>query len=139
MKTTELRDVIQGLLPDWFITINEQKMLNVQADELETHKGFGYVEEFAQTQVVIDKWTKREITTHDVYLCVLGEYGNTSEQREKIREERIMPAIRAIENHMVKMERVKEFKRDLYPRGFDAEEILVHLEFKTEVVDGTYC
>lgn len=139
MTTTQLKDVIQQILPDWKITTNEQYMLNVQADEIELHKGFGYVEEFSQTQVLVEKWTKREITIHDVYLCVLGEYGSTSEQREEIREQRIMPAIRQIENVMRRVENVKEFRRDKYPRGFDAEEILVHLQFKTEITMGADC
>lgn len=126
--------MIAGLLPEWNVTINEQYMLNVQADDLERFAGFIYVEEL-DNAIVTDQRGHRVRTTHDVYVCRLAELDTTAEQREQIREEKIMPAVRAIEKAMVSSHGVRSIRRDKFPRGFDANEVLVHLNFETEAVE----
>lgn len=131
MTTTELRDFIKAQLPEWWVTINEQEMLNVQADDLERFEGFAYVEEFTRANVTY-KYGRDATHTHDVYFCVLGEFDTTAEQREKIRETRILPRVRQVEDALNAHFGIERFKEDYYPRGFDAHEILVHIEFEAK-------
>lgn len=131
MTTTELRAIVAQTIPEWWVTINEQYMLNVQADDIERYGGFAYVEEFARASVSYAKYGREVTYTHDIYFCVLGEFDTTAEQREAIRAHRIMPKVRAVEERLHR-EGVDEFKEDYEPRGFDAHEILVHIQFKAK-------
>lgn len=128
MKPTKLRELIEALLPDWVVTINEQYMMNVQADEYERHAGFVYVEEFAPSTIDY-RMGRIEKYTHDVYFCVLGEYADTPEQREAVREARIYEAVERVEDFLANKYAVRDFAHDVLPRGFDANEILVHVRF----------
>lgn len=132
MNTTELRAIVAQIIPDWWVTINEEYMLNVQADDIERFGGFAYVEEFARANVSYAKFGRDVTYTHDVYFCVLGEFDTTAEQREAIRQQRIMPRVRAVEDKLHQMFGIDEFKEDYEPRGFDAHEILVHIQFNAK-------
>lgn len=129
MKTTELRDVIARVLPEWEVTVNEQKMLNVMADDIERCQGFAYVEEFAQSVISYEKFGKTETYTHNVYFCVLGEFDTTAEQREYIRQERIAGAVADVVRELHNTYGVEKFRQDFFPRGFDANEVTIHLQF----------
>lgn len=129
MSTTELRDIIKGILPTWEVTINEQYMLNVELDQYEHKQRFVYVEEFARSEVQY-KYGRQEAYTHDVYFCELGHYDITAEEREKIREERLQDAVREVEDAIYTRFGVTQFTHDFEPRGFDAGEVLIHIRFK---------
>lgn len=129
MTSNQLRDIVANLLPHWCVTINEQYMLNVQADDLEKYLGFIYIEELDSSEIS----TKRGIQEthfHDLYFCRLNELDSTAEQREQIRDELIMPAVISVIKTMTK-HGVYEFTKDKNPRGFDANEVVVHLTFTT--------
>lgn len=130
MNTTTLREIIAQALPAWDTTINEQYMMNVQADSYERFQGFIYVEEMATAKVTYDRWNKHRYTLHDVYFCVLDEFDTTAEQREAVREQRIRPAVNQVEGILNQTYNVSEFEEDYFPRGFDANEILIHIRFK---------
>lgn len=130
MTATELRDAIAAILPDWSVTINEQYMLNVQADDLDRFAGFIYVEEL-DTAEITNRAGSRTRTTHDVYFCRLAELDTTAEEREQIREQTIKPAIKAVMRGIG----VDSYRQDKFPRGFDANEVLIHVQFQTESVE----
>lgn len=132
MTTIELRDFIKSYLPDWWVTINEAELVNVQADDLERFAGFAYVEELTQKNVSYTRYGRDATHAHDVYFCVLGEFDLTAEQREDIRERRIRPVVYKVEEALHNKFGIDEFKEDLYPRGFDANEILIHIAFKSK-------
>lgn len=129
MTSTELRDLIKALTPGIPVTINEQFMLNVQADQYEENQLFIYVEEMCTSQVRIVQWKKQRITRHDVYFCQLHHYDSTAEQRQAIREAEIAPVVAIVEEALAKDYQVAYFKEDYWPRGFDANEVLIHIQF----------
>lgn len=130
MNTTALREVIADLLPHWKVTINEQTMLNVQADDYEKHDGFAYIEEFVTSRTTFG-FGKRRTYTHNLYLCVFTDFDLTAEQREATRMKRLYPVMEEIETALHDRLGVEDFEEDLYPKGFDGNEVLVHLRFRT--------
>lgn len=131
MTTTKLREILEALLPSWKVTINEQTMLNVGADDYDQFQGFAYVEEFCTSRTSYARFGREVTHTHDIYLCVLDEFDLTAEQREAVRESRLYPVMESVEAYLNRFYGVLEFDHDLFPRGFDANEILVHIRFRT--------
>lgn len=133
MNIIELKDKVQAVLPEWNVTANEAYMLNVEADQLEQGALFAYVEEFITWNSNRAGYGKKETARYEITFCkLLSEFQMTAEDRIAIRQDELMPGVRAVEQMIFEEYGVKNFNYDVYPRGFDANEVLVHMTFSTE-------
>lgn len=131
MNKIDLKDTIKILLRDWEVTIDEAYMVNVTADAISRQKCFAYVEEFSNAVVDFSRYGKRVRNNYEIYLCTFTDFENTAEEREQIRMEKLLPAAEKIELYLNSVG-VNVINRDVFPRGFDANEVLIHLSFSVE-------
>lgn len=134
MTLTELTNEVQSLLPDWCVTLDEAYMMNIRADEMLKYEGFAYIEELNSESV--NYGMGRKVTRMvDVYFCRLTDFENTAAEREHLRETHIYPAVRKVEEYLNKTHGIGIFTHDKFPRGFDANEVLVHVSFQISNVE----
>ena len=128
MNQLELKAKIAALLPEWQVTVDEANMVNVKADGYTAP--FVYIEEFdsgttEQTAVGMRRTRKEEI-----YFCKLCDMHNDGEARVTIRETLLRPAMDKVIKMLNTEYGVLKFQDDPLPRGFDANEVLLHLVFE---------
>lgn len=131
MNLIELTELVQKTLPDWHVTLDEAEMVNITADELQQHEGFVYIEEL-NTESVQFGYGRRETRNIDIYFCRFVPLDFVAEQREQMRVNFIAPAVRKVERELYDTLGVTTFTHDKYPRGFDANEVLIHVSFQME-------
>jgi len=125
MNQLELKNKIAALLPGWHVTVDEADMVNVQADG---HTGpFCYIEEYDTVTDSAAGYGLRRTRREEIYFCRLTEFQNDGEQRVRIREEELRPACDKVEGMLARELGAKIFTTDPMPRGFDANEVLLHL------------
>lgn len=129
MNLIELTNLIRKTLPDWHVTLDEAEMVNITADQLQMHEGFAYIEEL-NTESVQYVYGRKETRDIDIYFCRFVPLDFMAEQREKVRIECITPAVKAVERALYDALGVTIFTHDKYPRGFDANEVLIHVSFQ---------
>lgn len=128
MNQLELKEAIEGVLPGWHVTVDEAEMINVVADE-ET-KPFCYIEEYDQVTDNATKFGNRRTRREEVYFVMITNMHNNGEQRVAIRENTLRPACDKVEKMLREQWGVTVFSTDPMPRGFDANEVLLHLVFE---------
>ena len=128
MNQLELKAKIAALLPDWQVTVDEAEMVNVTADGYTTP--FCYIEEFDTVTDTLTAVGARRTRKEEIYFCQICELHANGETRVAIRENTLRPAI----DKVIKMLRteygVQTFTTDPLPRGFDANEVLLHVVFE---------
>lgn len=130
MDLLQLQDKVQKALPDWDVTCNEAYMLNIEADQIEKHQGFAYIEEFVTWNTTQAGYGgSEEVSRYEITFCKLVDFEIDALQRIAVRQQQIMPAVRKAEKMIMKEDGVTNFQYDVYPRGFDANEVLVHMVF----------
>lgn len=130
MNLLELKELVKRAIPGWEVTIDEAQMVNITLDDMNRCEGFAYIEEFA-TWNVSERMGTRATYRHEITFLRFCDFECDAMQRVAIREERIMPAVRSIQRAL-KEYGVTNFDCDVYPRGFDANEVLVHIAFNVE-------
>ena len=128
MNQLELKEAIEGVLPGWHVTVDEAEMINVVADK-ET-KPFVYIEEYDTVTDNATRFGNRRTRREEVYFCAITEMHNAGEERIAIRENILRPACDIVEKMLREQWGVTVFNIDPMPRGFDANEVLLHLVFE---------
>lgn len=107
-------------------------MLNIEADQIEMYDGFAYIEEFVTWDTATGGYGRKETAKYEITFCKLVDFGIDAVDRIKVRQDQIMPAVREVEKMLGTEYGVSNFRYDVYPRGFDANEVLVHMVFNAE-------
>lgn len=128
MNQLELKEAIEGVLPGWHVTVDEAEMINVVADK-ET-KPFCYIEEYDQVTDNATRFGNRRTRREEVYFVMITDMHNNGEKRVAIRENILRPACDKVEKMLREQWGVTVFNTDPMPRGFDANEVLLHLVFE---------
>ena len=134
MNQLELKQAIKETLPKWEVTVDEASMINARLDD--TKKLFCYIEEFDGVKDSMSgKFGNRRTRKEDIYFCTFCDMHEDGEKRVEIREKILRPAVVLVEKMLKKRYGVSEFPSDSYPRGFDANEVLIHIVVEyTEVI-----
>lgn len=136
MKLIELKNFIQERLPDWHVSVDEAEMVNINLDDLEPYVGAVYVEEFTTGRVSFN-FAKRTAIKYEVTFIVFSEdMAPNAEERAKIREERIDPAMNSLISDLHREKNVASFTFNNYPKGFDVAEITQTIVFEAEEATG---
>ena len=128
MNQLELKAAIEALLPEWQVTVDEADMVNVIADQ--QVKPFVYIEEFDTQTDTLTKFGTRRTRREEIYFCAICEMHNNGEQRVSIRENTLRPAMDKVQKLLRDTWGVTSFTTDCMPRGFDANEVLLHMVFE---------
>lgn len=128
MNQLELKAAIAELLPEWQVTVDEADMVNVSADGYTTP--FVYIEEFDTQTDTVTKYGLRRTRREEIYFCQLCEMHNNGEERVAIRENILRPALDKVQQLLRERWAVTTFTTDCMPRGFDANEVLLHMVFE---------
>ena len=128
MNQLELKAAIEAILPKWKVTVDEADMVNVIADS--TTKPFVYIEEFDFVTDSAATFGMKRTRKEEIYVVMFTEMHNNGEKRVALRETVLRPALDAIQALLCKKWGVKTFMTDPMPRGFDANEILLHTVFE---------
>lgn len=131
MSIIELKKLVTNTLPKWRVTIDEAQMLNLTADDLNRCDGVAYIEEFNTSVLGNTRFGVKLETKHEITFCVFAELEQSAEEREVMRNKRVMPAVKAVQKALMQVYDGLVFTMDKYPRGFDANEVLVHITFTT--------
>jgi hypothetical protein len=127
----QLKEIVAKVLPQWLVSVDEAQMVNIGAECLDREEGVVYIEEFNTAMLGNTRFGVKLETKHEITFCVFSEFQKNAEEREQEREERIMPAVYAVQKELMKLQDGIVFTMDKFPRGFDANEILVHITFTT--------
>ena len=129
MNLIELTNLIRKTIPDWHVTLDEAEMVNITADQLQMHEGFAYIEEL-NTESVQYGYGRKETRDIDIYFCRFVPLDFMAEQRERVRIDCITPAVKAVERALYDAVGATISSHDKDPRGFDANEVLIHVSFQ---------
>lgn len=132
MDLLQLQNKVQQTLPGWDVTCNEAYMLNIEADQIKKCQGFAYIEEFVTWNTNAARYGRKETARYEITFCKLIDFEVDALQRILVRQEQIMPDVRKVEKMLGEEYGVTNFQYDVYPRGFDANEVLVHMVFNVE-------
>lgn len=131
MNTLKLKKLIEAALPDWYVVVDEAQMVNIELDKMDKWSGLVYIEEFVTWNNRYSGYGRKQMTNNDVYFIRLCDFECDAAQRIHIRQEEIEPACRVVEKAVREEFNVGDFMYDTYPRGFDANEVLIHMRFDT--------
>lgn len=136
MKLLELKEFIEKQLPEWFVTIDEAEMMNVDIDSLCPKVGAIYIEEFVTGSATVGMKIDT-ITRYDVTFFVTSDIEPKANERQAVREERIDPCIHQLMKDLYNEYNVSRFTFDSFPRGFDVAGVSQTMTF--EILRSTAC
>jgi len=118
--------------PLYPVEYEENKMMNLKADEKTLDSAFAYIEEFTQGSYTREKYVQQKITQVQIYFCRFAEYQTSAIEREAIRsqiESEIIFPFMAKYNECGIFDRVDSFKFYTPLPRFDANEVSIMLQF----------
>jgi len=127
--TVTVNEVVSPLYP---VEYEENRMMNLNADEKSLDARFAYIEEFVSGAYAKGKFVKQKTTQVQIYFCRFCELQNTAMEREALRNqiesEAVLPFMEAY-NNSGKFDRVDIFKFYTPLPRFDANEVSIMLQF----------
>lgn len=135
MNLLELKEFISSRMEDWYVSIDEAEMVNIEMDEIERYYGVIYIEEFITGRIQFRNG-KRTTTHYEVTFVVFSDIAPNAEHRATVRQNRIGEAMNKIVTALNREHGVTAFSFNCYPKGFDAEEITETLTFDMEDAVG---
>lgn len=137
MNLFELKEELKKVLPaGWEVTIDEAHLVNIDVDEKCRCSGFAYIEEFYSGTTSFAMGA-RESNRYEVVFMKFIDIEPTAEQREEMRLRCIWPVVHDVQRHLNRNFGVASFNTNTLPRGFDANEVLVSIQFSVE--DSILC
>ena len=134
----ELKTLIESiedgntLSPLYPVEYEENKMMNLKADEKSLDARFAYIEEFVQGSYTREKFVFQKITQVQIYFCRFAEFQNSAMDRENLRNqietEMVLPFMRRYNDSGI-FDRVDNFKFYTPLPRFDANEVSIMLQF----------
>ena len=134
----ELKTLIESiedgntLSPLYPVEYEENKMMNLKADEKSLDARFAYIEEFVQGSYTRPKFVFQKITQVQIYFCRFAEFQNSAMDRENLRNqiesEIVRPFMNAYNDSGI-FDRVDNFKFYTPLPRFDANEVSIMLQF----------
>ena len=134
----ELKTLIESiedgntLSPLYPVEYEENKMMNLKADEKSLDARFAYIEEFVQGSYTREKFVFQKITQVQIYFCRFAEFQNSAMDRENLRNqiesEIVRPFMNAYNDSGI-FDRVDNFKFYTPLPRFDANEVSIMLQF----------
>ena len=135
---TEIKILIESVedgelkKPLYPVEYEENRMMNLKADEKTLDAAFAYIEEFTQGSYTRDKFVPQKTTQVQIYFCRFTELETSAVEREAIRSqiesEIIFPFMKAYNESGV-FDRVDSWKFYTPLPRFDANEISIMLQF----------
>ena len=68
----KLLTILQEAVPNYEISFEESRMMNVAADIIERYKGFAYIEEYRQCYYYFRGYKKTKTTRIQIFFCKLN-------------------------------------------------------------------
>ena len=128
----ELKTLIETSNPLYEVEYEENKMMNLKADEKSLDARFAYIEEFVQGSYTRPKYVLEKITQVQIYFCRFAEFQNSAMDRENLRNqiesEIVLPFMRRYNDSGI-FDRVDNFKFYTPLPRFDANEVSIMLQF----------
>ena len=128
----KIKDILNQANPEYEVIYEENHMMNIKADELQSSANFVYIEEFLRGQYLQEKYTKAKVLQMQLYFCKFTEMQNDAGVRQLLRDQ---IEVEIVLPFMEKYEKTNLFgavdKWNIYyplPR-WDANEVSVMLEF----------
>jgi hypothetical protein len=129
IESIEDGNLLRPLFP---VEYEENRMMNLKADEKTLESAFAYIEEFTQGTYERNKYVPQKTTQVQIYFCRFGEFQTTAVEREAIRSqiesEIIFPFMEKY-NACGTFDRVDSWKFYTPLPRFDANEISIMLQF----------
>jgi hypothetical protein len=128
----ELKTLTETSNPLYEVEYEENKMMNLKADEKSLNARFAYIEEFVQGSYTRTKFQKQKITQVQIYFCRFAEFQNSAMDRETLRnqiESEIVFPFMERYNASGIFDRVDNFKFYTPLPRFDANEVSIMLQF----------
>lgn len=129
---TQLKEIIAAANPDYIVEFEENKMMNVKADEYALGAKFAYIEEYNQGTYSKEKFFKKKTTQVQIYFCRFIDLAVDASDRELIREqiesEIVLPFMNAY-NDSPAFELVNTWRFYTPLPRFDSNEVSIMLQF----------
>ena len=127
-----LLEILKEAIPNYEVSFEESRMMNVAADTIERYKGFAYIEEYRQGYYSFRGFQRTRTTRMQIYFCKFVDFQdnaiNRELMREKIEEEAVIPFISKM-NENDTFKQIERFDIATPLPRFDANEVSVRLEF----------
>ena len=128
----KLLDILKEAIPNYEVSFEESRMMNVAADTIERYKGFAYIEEYRQGYYSFRGFQRTRTTRLQIYFCKFVDFHdnaiNRELMREKIEEEAVIPFVTKM-NENDNFKQIERFDIATPLPRFDANEVSVRLEF----------
>ena len=128
----KLLEILKEAVPNYEVSFEEGRMMNVAADTIERYKGFAYIEEYRQGYYSFRGYKKTRTTRIQIYFCKFVGFQdnaiNRELMREKIEEEAVLPFITMM-NENDNFKQIERFDVGTPLPRFDANEVSIKLEF----------
>ena len=128
----KLLTILQEAVPNYEVSFEESRMMNVAADKIERYKGFAYIEEYRQGYYSFRGYKKTRTTRIQIYFCKFVDFQdnaiNRELMREKIEEEAVLPFITRM-NEDDNFKQIERFDIGTPLLRFDANVVSIKLEF----------
>lgn len=132
MNLFELKDELKRILPHgWEVMIDEAHLVNLDVDTKCRCEGFAYIEEFYSGTTTFNMGA-RVTNRYEVTFMRFVDIEPSAELREHIRLTQIWPVVYDVQKQLNRNYGVASFNTNTLPRGFDANEVLVSMEFSME-------
>ena len=128
----KLLEILKEAIPNYEVSFEESRMMNVAADAIERYKGFAYIEEYRQGYYSFRGFQRTRTTRIQIYFCKFVDLHdnaiNRELMREKIEEEAVIPFITKM-NENDTFKQIERFDIATPLPFFDAPAVSVRLEF----------
>ena len=128
----KLLEILKEAVPNYEVSFEEGRMMNVAADTIERYKGFAYIEEYRQGYYSFRGYQRTRTTRIQIYFCKFVDFQdnaiNRELMREKIEEEAVLPFITMM-NENDNFKQIERFDNGTPLPRFDANEVSIKLEF----------
>ena len=81
----KLLEILQEAVPNYEVSFEESRMMNVAADTIERYKGFAYIEEYRQGYYSFRGYKKTRTTRMQIYFCKFVDFQDNAINREMMR------------------------------------------------------
>ena len=128
----KLLEILKEAVPNYEVSFEEGRMMNVAADTIERYKGFAYIEEYRQGYYSFRGYQRTRTIRMQIYFCKFVDFQdnaiNRELMREKIEEEAVLPFITMM-NENDNFKQIERFDIGAPLPRFDANEVSIKLEF----------